>query len=317
MKALIAAWQLDGAGGGVKLVDLEACRKADPDAPLWMHVIRSEEEAPHFLQCMPGTPDVVQKALFAEDTRPRCDLYSSGVLLNLRAVNVNPAADPTELLAVRIWATDKRMISLRRHKIGAVEQIRKEVAKGIGPQSIAQIIVSLSERLADEMAGRLELLEDRFEVLEDDESALNADNVAELRKEVVAYRRFIDPQLAAITKLANTQLSWFSEVDRNGLRHVADMVARQREQLEALRERASILRDTHASMQADKMNKTVYFLTIVAALFLPLGFVTGLLGINVGGIPGADMASAFWWVVLGMVIFALLEVAIFKIKKWI
>ena len=40
-----------------------------------------------------------------------------------------------------------------------------------------------------------------------------------------------------------------------------------------------------------------YMLTVVAGIFLPLGFLTGLLGINVGGMPGVDDPRAFWEVV--------------------
>ena len=42
----------------------------------------------------------------------------------------------------------------------------------------------------------------------------------------------------------------------------------------------------------------MYVLSVIAAVFLPLGFLTGLLGINVGGMPGADNAAAFWLVCL-------------------
>lgn len=39
---------------------------------------------------------------------------------------------------------------------------------------------------------------------------------------------------------------------------------------------------------SEQMNKTMYILTVLAGIFLPITFVTGLLGINVGGIPGTD-----------------------------
>lgn len=317
MNALVSAWELDGQGGGKKHGGLAACRTVALKSPLWMHVVRTETDAQQFLECMPDTPPFVRKALFAEDTRPRCEVINDGLLLNLRAVNTNPDAEPTDLLAVRIWATETRAISMRRFKVNAVEQIRKGVEKGHGPKSIMQFILTLAEKLADQLTDILEALEDRFEALEESEDNLDIDRVAALRKEVVAYRRFIEPQLAALSKLVNAQLSWMTEADRNSLRHVVDMVARQREHLEALRERAAILKDIHESRRADQMNRTIYFLTIIAGLFLPLSFVTGLLGINVGGIPGAEMAHAFWWVVLGMIIAAVLEVIIFKSKKLI
>lgn len=317
MTALVSAWTLDGKGRGDEIDDLQGCLHVDGKTPLWVHLMRLEADAVEYLDCIPETPPTVQKALFAEDTRPRCDIFNDGVLLNLRAVNRNVGADPTELLTLRVWATENRVISLRRHKVNAAAEIRESIEKGYGPKSVMDFLLVLTETLTEELTDLVETLEDRFELMEEDDDNLDSDAISDLRKEVVAYRRFIDPQLAALTKLANAQLTWLHEGDRNSLRHVVDMVARQREQLEALRERAAILRDTHSSRQAEKMNQTIYFLTIVAGLFLPLSFVTGLLGINVGGIPGAEGGSAFWWVVIGMVVTAVAEIAILKFKKLI
>ncbi len=60
----------------------------------------------------------------------------------------------------------------------------------------------------------------------------------------------------------------------------------------------------------------MYVLSVIAAIFLPLGFLTGLLGINVGGIPGADNPEAFWLFGAGLFCLVLIEVFIFKKLKW-
>ena len=61
----------------------------------------------------------------------------------------------------------------------------------------------------------------------------------------------------------------------------------------------------------------MYFLTLVAAVFLPLGLITGLLGINVGGMPGADSAEAFWIVTAGLVVVAGILVGLFRWLRWL
>jgi zinc transporter len=57
-------------------------------------------------------------------------------------------------------------------------------------------------------------------------------------------------------------------------------------------------------------------LSVIAAIFLPLGFLTGLLGINVGGIPGADNPHAFLIFSAMLVIVVFLQVLLFKKLKW-
>jgi len=61
----------------------------------------------------------------------------------------------------------------------------------------------------------------------------------------------------------------------------------------------------------------MYLLSIVAAIFLPLGLLTGLLGINVGGIPGSENHLAFAFVCLILVIIAVFLLSIFKRIKWL
>ena len=71
-----------------------------------------------------------------------------------------------------------------------------------------------------------------------------------------------------------------------------------------------------AARLADDMNRKTYVFTIVAVLFLPLGFLTGLLGVNVGGVPGLDEPHAFNYLMAscGAIILALL--LCFKWQRW-
>ena len=96
-----------------------------------------------------------------------------------------------------------------------------------------------------------------------------------------------------------------------------DRIVRYTEDLDAIRERAQIVKDELANALTDKMNKNTYVLSVVAAIFLPLGFLTGLLGINVGGMPGADNELAFWFVSCLCIVFSALQIALFKFLKWL
>ena len=67
---------------------------------------------------------------------------------------------------------------------------------------------------------------------------------------------------------------------------------------------------------SEQMNARMYVLSIVAAVFLPLGFLTGLLGINVGGIPGTEYKWGFVLVCVLIGVLAALQLWFFKRKKW-
>ena len=68
---------------------------------------------------------------------------------------------------------------------------------------------------------------------------------------------------------------------------------------------------------SEQMNNRMYVLSIAAAIFLPLGFLTGLLGVNLGGIPGADNTVAFWVFVVIIVLVVVLMAVLFRWKRWL
>ena len=83
-----------------------------------------------------------------------------------------------------------------------------------------------------------------------------------------------------------------------------------------VRERAIVVQEELLGRLSEKMERTMYVLSIVAAIFLSLGFLTGLLGINVGGIPGAEYAGSFLIFSLALVILVIFQIWFFKYKKW-
>ena len=83
------------------------------------------------------------------------------------------------------------------------------------------------------------------------------------------------------------------------------------------RERAAITQEELRSHLAEQMNKAMYTLSIVAAIFLPLSLLTGLLGINVAGIPGTENHWAFTIVTVAIVAMGIGLVAWFKKIHWL
>jgi len=89
------------------------------------------------------------------------------------------------------------------------------------------------------------------------------------------------------------------------------------EDLDAARERAAVIQDELNNRLSDQMNRTMYLLTIVAAILLPPSLITGLFGINVGGMPGVENIWAITLVVAGIVVLAAVEVIVLRRLKWI
>ena len=77
------------------------------------------------------------------------------------------------------------------------------------------------------------------------------------------------------------------------------------EDLDAARDQATLLQEEVFAIQNEAINDRMYLLAIISAIFLPLGFLTGLFGINIGGMPGVEDPHAFWWFVGFLVVISL------------
>jgi zinc transporter len=170
------------------------------------------------------------------------------------------------------------------------------------------------------MGGVINDLEDN--VAEQEEAVLTKEShelrplLASIRRDAIHLRRYMAPQREALARLQSEKISWLTDEDRLRLREVYDHLTRYLEDLDAARERAAVTQEELVSRLSEQMDNRMYVLSVVAAIFLPLGFLTGLLGINVGGIPGAEYKASFAIFCLLLVGLIIVEIAIFRKKKW-
>lgn len=317
---LFSACVLDGKGGGARIGWAEVEAWTEDQGVLWVDLDYTHERARQWLQERSGMHDVVAEAVLAETTRPRCVAIGDGLLLLLRGVNLNPGAEPDDMVSIRLWIEPHRIISTRMRRLFSVKDILQALESGTGPQTAGQFLVELSERLAVRMAEVIENMDDVAERLEDeldnaDPGRLRSD-LRSIRQQTIGLRRYLTPQREAMIRLQAAKMSWLSDEDLLQLYEIADRMTRYVEALDATRERASVIHEELLSQSSQQMEKRMYLLSLIAAVFLPLGLFTGLLGINVGGIPGADSHWGFLAVCGLLVLVAILEVWIFKRRRW-
>ncbi len=318
---LICAYLLDGEGSGTPL-DWAGVRSWKPtDGLLWVHLDHTGERADVWLRDESGLDPVVSETLLQDEVRPRLLPLDEALLVILRGVNLNPGADPEDMVGIRVWIDGERIITLRHRRIMAVNDIREEIMHGRGPKDLGDFLVSIARRLIDRMGPVIALLDDRVDDLEDKILEAKGENLrpalAEVRREAIQLRRYLAPQREVIAQLSAQPLAWLTDRQRAQLREIADRTIRYLEDLDAARERAAVTQEELNSRLADQMNKTMYVLTVVAAILLPPSLITGLFGINVGGMPGTESNIGFVTVVLAIILMAVFQFLIFRRLKWI
>jgi zinc transporter len=294
---LLGAYVLDGRGGG-RQVGWDGVREWRPaQGTLWLHLDRSEPRSEAWLSDESALDALAVGALLAEETRPRCLLLPGGVLIILRGVNLNPGADPEDMVSLRMWVDAARVITLRRRRIVAAQDVQASLDAGAGPTTGGALVAALAERLIERMRPVMHQLDEQLDAIEgealDGASESLRPRLADLRRQAIALRRHIAPQRDALGGLSMTPTAVLTDADRQTLREIGDRVTRYVEDLDALRERAAVTNDELSTRLAETMNRRMYLLSMVAAVFLPLGLLTGLLGVNVGGIPGTNNEWGF------------------------
>jgi zinc transporter len=303
---LLHALLLDRSGGATAVAadDIEKWRPED--GLLWLHVDVAEHPPREWLQHVIGLESFIVEALTADETRPRSLTQGNGLLAVLRGVNMNPGDDPEDMVSIRIW----------------IEQdLKTLLEQGAGPTTSGEFLTTLIGRLADRIGGFVDSIEDRLSAIEETEDEEPAQarrrSLAALRRQTASVRRFVAPQRDALDRLYRNPGTLLSDAETNSLREEADRVTRYLEDLDLARERAVVLQEELMNELAQLQNTRMYVLSVVAAIFLPLTFVTGLLGMNVGGLPGVDSPMGFLIAMVVMVATSAAMLAYFRYRKWL
>ncbi len=318
---ILHACEINKNGSGNVLEGAEISKKIKSEELAWVHLDAANEGTRDWLRKeVSYLDDLILNALLAEETRPRILEFENGVLLILRGMNLNENAEPEDMLSVRLWVGPDRIISLQRRNVKAIQDIRERLMAGNGPKNAADFLVMLSARLFERMEPTLTELNERTDDVE--EKVMESPDISErqeivdIRRKAIVFRRHITPQRDVIAHLRTCEQGWIDTQHRRQLQESYDRLVRYVEDLDTVRERAQIVKDELTNALSDRLNKNMYVLSVIAAIFLPLGFLTGLLGINIGGIPGADNQDAFFIFCAMLVALVSGQVWLFKKLKW-
>lgn len=291
------------------------------DDLLWLHFNYTKNEAKEWISTKSGIDGIVVDALLADETRPRTIVLGDSLLIALRGVNLDPNSKPEDMKSIRLYISDNLIISTSRRTILSVVEIIDELKKGVGVKSTSEFLIELTYKMTDRIDNVIDKIHDRSELLEDNilESKLKnqRSDILNIRREIIILKRYLSPQKEALIKLYNEKISWLNEYQKIELRETNDQLIRHIEELDTIRDKVILIQDEHINNLSQELNSKMYIMAIISAIFLPLTFLTGLLGINVGGIPGAENENAFYIFILILLFVVAFQFYIFKKSRWI
>ena len=137
--------------------------------------------------------DLILDALLDSETRPRIMEFKEGVLMIMRGVNLNKGDDPEDMLSIRLWVDQYRIISLEIRGGNAAYDILNKLKMGQGPKNSGDFVVSLSSHLLKRMDPVLINLNEDTDNIEEqvieDPKYNEREIIVTIRKQAILFRR--------------------------------------------------------------------------------------------------------------------------------
>lgn len=317
----VRAFLLDKEGFAEELAYEELENVDRTNKILWVHFDYSSKEANEWITNESGIEDVAIDALLTEETRPRTTILNDSLLIALRGVNLNPNSKPEDMISIRLYISPNLIISTRKRNLLTVTELIDNLKRGVGPKSSSEFLVELTYRITDRMDNIIDQIQDRTDFLEenmlDTADTKFRNEILAIRRETIILKRYLSPQKEALNKLYNDKITWINEYQKIEIRETNDQLMRHIEELDTIRDKVVLIQEELANRLSEQLNKKMYILSIISAIFLPLSFLTGLLGINIGGIPEAENPNAFYTFSLILIVIVSVQLVLFKKKRWI
>ena len=320
---MIFGLNFDHLGGANVQDNFNSINTSDKEKTVWLHFDADSNETRQFIdQKLSHLDPHIKRAVLAEQTRPRFVPFENGFLLILRGVNLNKDQSHEDMISLRIWIEKNRIISFQKRKLQTISDLKDSLLNGKGPKSISEFIQKLIEILIFKMETPFDELikdTDNFEMLDLNLlSKTQSDRLSDIRKKCAIFSRYLVPQAEAINSMIdNSNNNLINEQDLKRINESYHDILRRVEDISSLKERIQFIYNEHSHAIAEKMNKTMYKIAIISMIFIPISFLTGLLGINLSGIPYASSGSAFIGFSLLLSMILVIQLIIYKKLKWI
>lgn len=309
-------------------IDSEGRDLADPYAHAeqsgwsWRHLAQTSSDARAWVIEKSGIPIGEAKAMVAEHARPRCVQSDQGLLFIGRGVNLDPASVPEDVKSIRVWVDQAGIVTVVKRRMRSAETIAQRFGTEEAPRSPADVLVQLFSQMMQFIAPVVQDLGDQLDELQDtviDENTPTAEisDLSPLRLRAVSLHRYLAPMYDAAITLCNAPQLTSSKALKAEANLIKDQLGRIVEELAAIDSRASVTRDEIISQRSDQLNQRVYVLTVLAGVCLPLSVLTGMLGMNVGGIPLDQTQWGFWITTIGMLTLMAITLGVLRLIKWI
>lgn len=313
---LICGYRFDPQSGATAIssaeaeAQLEALRGAaaaatgvrPPGTFLWLHVDLAHAAAEAWLRSHAGLEEAFFEALQDALHSTRIERAEQALVAVINDVHFDFDFEPSDIAT--LWTSIDRnlVVTARRRPLRSVDQLRRAVKRGDALASTADLLEHLLRAQADVLVDIVRGATARVDGIEDQLLSGRLDHkrvkLGGLRRLLVRLQRLLAPEPAALFRLLQHPPLWLVESQVQDLRQSTEEFSAVLRDMAALQERIKLLQEEIAAAVNEGNSRSLFVLTIVTVLALPINIIAGLLGMNVAGVPLAQHPRGFWIVVM-------------------
>lgn len=268
---------------------------------VWLHFNLSHAASEKWLKAHAGLADEFYETLHQGSRSTRIELADDTLIAVVNDVLHDFSFEASDISTLWINVAPDVVISARRTPLQAIEHLRQAVRGGEAFRSSVELLTHLLRDQADVLVDIVRKAVMRVDLVEDTLLAgrmrHKREDLGTMRRVLVRLQRLLAPEPAALFRLLQRPPVWMDDRDTQELRQSTEEFSVVLSDMSSLQERIKLLQEEIAARVNEENSRSLFVLTIVTVLALPINIIAGLLGMNVGGVPLAHQPDGFWIIV--------------------
>jgi magnesium transporter len=257
--------------------------------------------------------------------RSKMEDYGDYLYIVLKMLQYNENTHTVEAEQVSMILGPHWLLTFQEHEGDVFEMVRQRIRSGKGrvrKMACDYLAYALIDAIVDYYFHVLELLSEQIEELE--EVLLNnptdavLGRIHSLKRELTLLRKSVWPLRELVAGLDRLESGLVEKPTKVFVRDLYDHTIQIIDTIESFREVVAGMMDLYMSAVSNRMNAVMKVLTVIATIFIPLGFVAGIFGMNFDHMPELQWQWAYplgFWLMIGVIVIGML--VYFKVKKWL
>ncbi|MCW6508816.1 CorA family divalent cation transporter [Lichenifustis flavocetrariae] len=297
---LVCGYRVDASGdmSEVEWSDMDAALAAD-DSLVWLHFDQADARARDWISACSHVPAAAKAVLLGADAHMRIEAAGSGLAGVVGDLHHEFSQKSDQLDVLRLYLDNRCLISVRRKPLAGVEKLREALGEGLKVDRPIALVTQFLHHVTDTLGDLILELTENVDTVEEDvleeRGGRPGEELGRLRRMAARLRRHMVPQQHALLGLLSRLPHWIEEQDAAKLRTAIERLGALGHDLDLVQERARLLQEQASARLMEATNRNLYILSIVTTIFLPMSLITGLFGMNLGGLPAQQDPLGFWY----------------------